>query len=210
MTNWRGAPSPRGSQKSPENGGNGKASNPHGATMSGKGNGDNGVTGDLAAMRRYARALAREDHDADDVVQDALVRAIERQSTFQPTRNRRRWLLAIVHNVFISRMRRKASEARRNDRFAETLVAHSDASQEHHARLNEIARSFIALPEHHRAVLHLTAIEGLSYQQCAELLDVPVGTVMSRLARARARLRGLEERQPEKVELRIVGGRDDR
>lgn len=177
--------------------------------MTGRWNSDDDVTGDLASMRRYARVLARDDHDADDVVQDALVRAIERQSTFQPGRSRRRWLLAIVHNVFISGTRRKAAEARRNSSFADTLIAHSDAPQEHHARLNEIARSFAALPEHHRAVLHLTAIEGLSYQQCAELLDVPVGTVMSRLARARAALRRQEDERPEAMGLRIVGGRDD-
>lgn len=178
--------------------------------MNGEWDSEDGVTGDLASMRRYARALARDDHDADDVVQDAVVRAIERQSTFQPGRSRRRWLLAIVHNVFISGTRRKAAEARRNNSFADTLVAHSDAPQEHHARLNEIARSFGALPEHHRAVLHLTAIEGLSYQQCADLLDVPVGTIMSRLARARAGLRRQEEERPETTGLRIVGGRDDR
>jgi RNA polymerase sigma factor (sigma-70 family) len=171
--------------------------------------GDEDVTGDLASMRRYARALARDDHDADDVVQDALLRAIERQSTFQPGRSRRRWLLAIVHNVFISGTRRRAAEARRDNRFADMLVAHSDPPQEHHARLSEIARSFAALPEHQRAVLHLTAIEGLSYQQCAELLDVPVGTVMSRLARARTTLRRREEDRPETMGLRIVGGRDD-
>jgi RNA polymerase sigma-70 factor (ECF subfamily) len=166
-----------------------------------------GFADDVAAMRRYARSLTRDRDDADDVVQDALVRAIERQTTYQEGRDRRRWLLAIVHNVFISGTRREAAEARRNDRFAETQVAHSDAAQEHHARLGEIARSFAALPEHHRAVLHLTAIEGLSYQECADVLGVPVGTIMSRIARARAALRQQDEQQAEPA-LRIVGGRD--
>lgn len=162
---------------------------------------------DVAAMRRYARSLTRDRDGADDVVQDALVRAIERQATYREGQNRRRWLLAIVHNVFVSGARRGAAEARRNDRFAETQVAHSDASQEHHARLGEIARSFAALPEHHRAVLHLTAIEGLSYQECADVLGVPVGTIMSRVARARATLRQ-QDGQPAEPALRIVGGRD--
>ncbi|MGR4892506.1 sigma-70 family RNA polymerase sigma factor [Sphingopyxis sp. LARHCG72] len=167
-----------------------------------------GFADDVAAMRRYARSLTRDRDDADDVVQDALVRAIERQATYQARRDRRRWLFAIVHNVFISGTRREVAEARRNDRFAEMQVAHTDASQEHHARLGEIARSFAALPEHHRAVLHLTAIEGLSYQECADVLGVPVGTIMSRIARARATLRQQDERQAEPA-LRIVGGRDD-
>jgi len=167
-----------------------------------------GFADEVAAMRRYARSLTRDRDDADDVVQDALVRAIERQATYQQGRDRRRWLLAIVHNVFISGTRREAAEARRNDRFAETQVAHSEAPQELHARLAEIARSFAALPDHHRAVLHLTAIEGLSYQECADVLGVPTGTIMSRIARARAALRQQEEQRPERA-LRIVGGRDD-
>ncbi|HMP44439.1 MAG TPA: sigma-70 family RNA polymerase sigma factor [Sphingopyxis sp.] len=170
---------------------------------------DEDMEGDLAAMRRYALSLARDGQDADDVVQDALLRAIERQATFRPERSRRRWLLAIVHNVFISGLRRKAAERRRNDRFAETLVAHGDAPQEHHARLGEIARGFAALPEHHRGVLHLTAVEGFSYQECAELLDIPVGTVMSRVSRARAALRRAEEEERGAVPLRLVGGCDD-
>ena len=161
-------------------------------------------------MRRYARALARDRQDADDVVQDALVRAIERDATYDPGRSRRRWLLAIVHNVFVSGLRRRMAERRRDDRFAEAEAAHCDAAQEHHARLADIARGFAALPEHQRAVLHLTAVEGFSYQECADLLNVPVGTVMSRLARARAALRERDAREAtEPAPLRIVGGRDD-
>lgn len=168
---------------------------------------------DLVAMRRYARSLTRDDQDADDVVQDALLRAIERHETYQPDRDRRRWLLAIVHNVFFSSKRREASEARRNSRFAETLVDRLEPAQENHARLVQIARDFAALPEHHRAVLHLTAIEGMSYQQAAETLGVPMGTVMSRLSRARAALRERELGQGQVQQgaggLRLIGGSDD-
>lgn len=163
---------------------------------------------DLLAMRRYARALARDAADADDVVQDALLRAIERKATYQPDRSRTRWLLAIVHNVFISARRRQAAEARRNDRFAETLLSSVDPQQEDHVRLAEIAQGFATLPDSQRAVLHLTAIEGMSYQQAADVLGVPIGTVMSRLSRGRAALR---EGQMGKSgpHLRLVGGRDD-
>lgn len=170
---------------------------------------DRDMADDLAAMRRYARALARDVQDADDVVQDALLRAIEREETFRPERSRRHWLLAIVHNVFISGTRRKAAEMRRNDRFAETLVEQADAPQEHHVRLGEIARGFAALPDHHRTALHLTAVEGFSYQECATLLDVPVGTVMSRVARARAALRRARDEGAAAPPLRLVGGYDD-
>lgn len=163
---------------------------------------------DLLAMRRYARSLARDDQDADDVVQDALLRAIERKATYQPERSRTRWLLAIVHNVFISGKRRQAAEARRNDRFAETLLSSVDPRQEEHMRLAEIARGFAALPEPQRAVLHLTVIEGMSYQEAAGVLGVPIGTIMSRLSRARSALR--EDRTGKAgSHLRLVGGQDE-
>lgn len=168
---------------------------------------DDAIGEDLGVMRRYARSLARDDQDADDVVQDALVRAIERQETFQPTRSRRQWLLAIVHNVFISGKRREAAEARRDARFAETMVAHVDADQEHRARLAQLARVFAALPDHQRSVMHLVAVEGLTYQEASNVLDVPVGTIMSRLARARTALR--DHHEPAETKLRLVGGQDD-
>lgn len=163
---------------------------------------------DLVAMRRYARALARDDQDADDVVQDALLRAIERKATYQPDRSRKRWLLAIVHNVFVSSKRRQAAETRRNDRFAETLLSSVDPQQEEHLRLAEVARGFAALPDAQRAVLHLTAIEGLGYQEAADVLGIPIGTVMSRLSRARAALREWHVNK-NGSHLRLVGGRDE-
>jgi len=175
---------------------------------------DDAIATDIAAMRRYARSLARDRQDADDIVQEALVRAIERRRTFRPERSRRRWLLAIVHNVFVSGKRRAAAEARRNARFAETLMAHIDPEQDRHVRLAQVAHAFAGLPDRQRAVLHLVAIEGLSYQEAADVLGVPVGTIMSRLARARAALQrhegGLADRKREEsAGLRIVGGRDD-
>lgn len=168
------------------------------------------MEGDLAAMRSYARSLARDDQDADDVVQDALVRAMERHQTFQPGHSRRRWLLAIVHNVFVSSRRRAAAESRRDDRFAETMMMHVDPEQDQRTRLTQIARAFAALSEQHRAVLHLVAMEGLSYQEAADVLDLPIGTVMSRLSRARNALRQAEGGHEQGgAKLRLVGGRDD-
>lgn len=163
---------------------------------------------DLRAMRRYARALSRDHVVADDVVQDAVMRAIERRDQFQPDRSRRRWLLAIVHNVFISAKRREAAETRRNLAFAQIQIDHADPEQEVRADLIQVARAFADLPDHQRAVMHLTVVEGLSYQESADLLGIAVGTVMSRLARARATLRQDRDRQP-RDRLRIVGGQDE-
>lgn len=161
------------------------------------------IAEDLAAMRRYARSLCADASRADDVVQDALLKAMEKRASFDAQRSRRAWLLAIVHNVFVSGLRRQRAEAQRDQRFAESLIEQTQPEQR--GRLAEVARSFAALPESQREVLHLVAVEGLSYQQAAEVLGVPIGTVMSRLSRARAALRTLDTAE-RGASLRIVGG----
>jgi RNA polymerase sigma-70 factor (ECF subfamily) len=145
---------------------------------------------EISSMRRYARALTRDETAADDVVQDALLKALEKRHTFRPDGSRRGWLLSIVHNVFISSRRSEDARLRRNARFAEMLTSHLEPDQEHAACLYQVARIFAALPDNQRALLHLIAVEGRSYQEAAEILDIPIGTVMSRLSRARAALRG--------------------
>lgn len=168
------------------------------------------ILADLSAMRRYARSLTRDDHLADDLVQDALLRALEKRSSFRPDGSRKGWLLTIVHNIFISGLRRRKAEASRDERFAETLLGRLEPEQEQVAYLNHVARAFAALPEHQRDVLHLVAVEGLSYQQVARILDIPIGTVMSRLSRARSAIRRQDdEGSGRQGGLRIVGGRDD-
>ncbi len=168
---------------------------------------------DLSSMRRYARSLCADASAADDVVQDSLLKALERRDSFRAQGSRKSWLLSIVHNVFVSGLRRRQAESLRDQRFAETLTQQLPAEQEQQARLAEIARSFAGLPELQREVLHLVAIEGMSYQQAAEVLSVPIGTVMSRLSRARAAMRkhndNDEHDDAQPASLRIVGGRDE-
>ncbi len=158
-------------------------------------------------MRAYARALTRDPVAADDLVQEALLRAYERAATYRAEHALRSWLLAILHNLFIDSKRREGNEQRRNTRIGqlqEGLVA--PAHQEHVVHLREIGARFEGLPEEHRAVLSLIGVQGLSYQEAATTLGVPVGTVMSRLHRARAALR--EPAAAEATRLHIVGGKD--
>lgn len=147
---------------------------------------------EMPSMRRYARSLTRNEHTADDVVQDALLKALEKRHMFRPDGSRRGWLLAIVHNVFVSTRRREDARTRRDTRFASMFTDRLEPNQEHAACLVQVAGAFAALPEHHRAILHLIAIEEQSYQEAALILDIPIGTVMSRLSRARAALRRLQ------------------
>jgi len=150
------------------------------------------VIGLLGPLRRYARSLTRDESQAEDLVQDTLVRAYERRSTFRPGGNLRGWLLSILHNTFIDDRRRHAAEARRAQSLAEHVESSTPAGQESRVRLQQVQQAFLSLPEEQRAVLHLVAIEGLSYQEAAATLDIPIGTLMSRLGRARAALRAFE------------------
>lgn len=183
----------------------------------------NEVIAQLAPLRRYARALTRDEARADDLVQDTLARAFERRATFRAGANLRNWLLSILHNVFIDDCRRRESETRREAEIANLTDLSVPAGQESRLHLQQIGQAFLTLPAEQRAVLHLVAIEGLAYQEAADALGIPVGTLMSRLSRARAALRAFEagapaparalpapaEATPRRPNLRIVGGSDD-
>jgi RNA polymerase sigma-70 factor (ECF subfamily) len=167
------------------------------------------VIGHLAALRRYARALVRGTAEAEDLVQDALVKAYERKSTFRSGGNLKTWLLSIVHNTHVDRSRADAARRKREAAASQEMELTESAGQEQRVRLSQIRDAFLDLPEEQREALYLVAVEDLSYQQAAETLDVPVGTLMSRISRARAKLRGFEDGQAKRPNLRIVGGDDE-
>ena len=170
------------------------------------------VIGQLGALRRYARSLVRHADDAEDLVQDALLRAYERRGTFERGGNIRGWLMSILHNSHIDRVRSARSSQRRHDQAAEIAETVLAANQEHAVRLRQVREAFFELPDEQREALHLVAIEDLSYQEAATTLGIPVGTLMSRVSRARERLRAFEDR-PASLEprLRLIGrsGHDD-
>jgi RNA polymerase sigma-70 factor (ECF subfamily) len=175
------------------------------------------VIGLLGPLRRYARSLARDEDQAEDLVQDTLVRAYQRRDSFRSGGNLRGWLLSILHNTFIDDRRRHAVERRRMQQMAETADAATPSDQESTVRLQQVRQAFMNLPEEQRSALHLVAIEGLSYQEAAAALEIPVGTLMSRLGRARAALRSFEAGASlprvapgrTRPNLRIVGGADE-
>ncbi|MER9330251.1 sigma-70 family RNA polymerase sigma factor [Mesorhizobium sp. M0488] len=166
------------------------------------------IVGQLGSLRRYAHSLTRDGTEAEDLVHDALVRAYERRGTFRSAGNLRAWLLSIVHNAFIDRMRSRRSETARLEQAGYLAEGSTPAPQEHSVRLAQVREAFFSLPEEQRSALHLVAIEGLSYSQAADASGVPLGTLMSRIGRARAALREMEETAPSKAKnhLRIVGG----
>ena len=142
----------------------------------------------IPALRRYAWALLRDDEGADDLVQDTLERAIGRWGQRRDG-DLRAWLFAIQRNLFLNGLRQRRSRgAHVGDEALNDLPA-PGTSPENHAGLRDILVGLDALPEEQRSILLLVGVEDLSYEQAAKVLDVPIGTVMSRLSRARARLR---------------------
>lgn len=143
----------------------------------------------IPSLRRYARSLVRDAAEADDLVQDCLERAIARWGQRREASDARSWLFSILHNLAISRWRRLGRRGRELclDDLDEADLAER-ATQHDGVNQSDILKSLAALPPDYRSVLLLVGVEDLSYAQAAKVLDVPIGTVMSRLSRGRERL----------------------
>ena len=150
----------------------------------------------IPALRRYARTFGRDAGDADDLVQDTLERAISCWHQRRCDGNPRPWLFSILHNLAVNHLRRTARRGREIslDDAGESDVA-APSTQEDALRRDDILGAVGRLPDDQRSVLLLVSVEDASYAEAAQILGIPIGTVMSRLARARARLLTLVEEQ---------------
>lgn len=148
------------------------------------------LAAEIPYLRRFARGLARDPVLADDLVQDCLERALAKERLYDPERNLRAWLYTILRNLFINRLRRE----RRFQSEPEESLENVPAGRVEGAQLETVLAGQVlamaqALPTEQREILLLIAVEGLSYREAAEVVDAPMGTVMSRLSRAREALR---------------------
>jgi RNA polymerase sigma-70 factor (ECF subfamily) len=147
---------------------------------------------EIPRLRRFARYMTREADYADDLVQECLARAIASIATWQPGTNLRAWLFVILKNVFRNDKRREQHDlAYRNTLENDPPPLDGGADQHHRLLLSEVQDAFMRLPDEQREILMLIAVEGLRYEEAAEVLNIPVGTVKSRLSRARTALRAL-------------------
>ena len=142
----------------------------------------------IPRLRRYARALTGERSAADDLVQDTLERAWTKLHLWRTGSDLRAWLFTIMHNVHVNQVRSRASATTLplDDDMPEAPVR---ATQADMLEVRDIDSALGRLPVEQREVLLLVALEHMSYQQSADTLGIPIGTVMSRLARGRERLR---------------------
>ncbi len=152
---------------------------------------DDALRTHLPALRRYARWLARDAHAADDLVQSALERALTRWDSRRDEQALRPWLFAIVYRRFLDGQRRLRRQAGLLSMLGAGVEPQPSAEREAVARttLEALAR----LSAEQRSLLVWVSVEGLSYREVADILQVPIGTVMSRLSRARAALRRISE-----------------
>ena len=147
-----------------------------------------GIVKEMVPLRRYALSLAQNRDDAEDLVQDCIARALERSHLFTPGTNLRAWLMTILHNQFISGKRRgHRVTTQLPAEWPEQMMA-TPPSQLMGLELRAVGEAFARLPREQRRVILLVCVHGLKYEEAAERLGVAVGTVRSRLSRARAAL----------------------
>lgn len=141
----------------------------------------------VPSLRAFAFSLARHPEDADDLVQDTLVRAFRRLSSFEEGTNLHAWLFTILRNAFYSTYRKRGREVEDPDgAYAARLSCHGE--QEGHLQYEDFLRAFAKLNAEQREALTLVVASGLSFEEAAAVMGVAVGTAKSRVIRARARL----------------------
>ncbi|MGH8572257.1 MAG: RNA polymerase sigma factor [Gammaproteobacteria bacterium] len=153
-------------------------------------------------LRRYARALAGDRAEADDLVQDTLERAWSKFTLWRRTSDVRAWLFSIMHNIHIDQVRRpKLATEALGDEALEVSVR---AEQGDALAVRDIDAALRLLPDEQREIVLLVALEQLTYDEVAKTLRIPVGTVMSRLSRGREKLRAVMEGRAMVSPLRVV------
>jgi RNA polymerase sigma-70 factor, ECF subfamily len=146
------------------------------------------IEAEIPRLRRYARVLLRRRPDAaDDLVQDTILRGIEKMHLFASGTNLRAWLFTVMHNQYVNSIRR----ATRHGHEIEVEKVHLSAppTQTASLELRDLERAIDRLPDEQRITLLLIGLEGMKYEEVAQICNVPIGTVRSRLSRARDELR---------------------
>lgn len=149
------------------------------------------IEAEIPRLRRYARALTRDISAADDLVQDCLARALSKVHLWQAGTDLRAWLFTILHNQYVNHVRRAVREGAAVALSETEPLLTSQPNQSKRLELRDLERAIAKLPEEQRAVLLLVGLEGMRYEEVAVVLDVPVGTIRSRLSRGREMLRQL-------------------
>jgi len=155
----------------------------------------------IPRLRRYARALVGDRASADDLVQDTLERAWAKLHLYRRGTDLRAWLFTVMHNVHVNKVRATRATDTLEDELPELAQR---ASQGDALLVRDLDRAIARLPTEQRSVLLLVTLEEMSYEEVAHALGIPIGTVMSRLSRAREKLRAMMLGQGAAAKLKVV------
>ncbi len=144
----------------------------------------------LPRLRRFARSLARNDADADDLCQLSVERALKARDQWQPGTRLDAWMYRIMRNIWIDEARARTRRAATFAPEEEGLAVGDDGHEaiERNVAISEVDRAMAKLPDEQREVIALVLVEGLAYKEAAEILEIPMGTLTSRLVRGRQAL----------------------
>ena len=156
----------------------------------------------IPRLRRYARALTGDRNAADDLVQDTLERALSRLHLWRQGSDLRAWLFTIMHNIYVNQTRSRIRHP--HEALDESAAEALHDREPDWAELRDIDDALSRLPGDQRAVLLLVGLEQFTYGEAAQVLEVPLGTVMSRLSRGRERLRLILAGDPKASTLKVV------
>jgi len=156
----------------------------------------------IPRLRRYARALTGDRNAADDLVQDTLERALSRLHLWRQGSDLRAWLFTIMHNIYVNQTRSRIRHP--HEALDESAAEALHDREPDWAELRDIDDALARLPADQRAVLLLVGLEQFTYGEAAQVLEVPLGTVMSRLSRGRERLRLILAGDPKASTLKVV------
>jgi RNA polymerase sigma-70 factor, ECF subfamily len=155
------------------------------------------IQAEIPRLRRYARALTRDATIADDLVQDCLARALGKLHLWSRGTDLRAWLFTILHNQYVNYVRRSVREGAMVGLHENEPFLTRPPQQGHRLELRDLDRAIAKLPEEQRSAILLVGLEGMRYEEVAAILDVPVGTIRSRLSRGRESLRKLMGYEPD-------------
>ncbi len=163
------------------------------------------IVDQIPALRRYARSLTGDAWAADDLVQDTLERACSKWRLWAAGSDLRAWLFTVMHNLFVNELRSAGARAAGRAVDVDDVAHELQAPEMGLEKAIDVQRCLLRLPPDQRAVLLLVCLEGMSYAQVAKIVAVPVGTVMSRLARGRSRLQELLDAPSQPADQRAQG-----
>lgn len=143
----------------------------------------------IPSLRRYAFSLFYQQDEADDLVQDCLERALKKQSLWQQGSSLRAWLFTMQHNLYVNQLKKLGRQPQMNPDIED--LNHDLEPHKSEVLMSDLNYCLQQLPDDQRQVLLLVSVEGFTYKEVAKIMDVPLGTVMSRLSRARKTLQAL-------------------